>query len=228
MRFVSWHIVTGWCFVDDANSRVSLPRHLVVISHSKTENRIMFYPVALAGVLLISTPGLVYQHADQNSPPKVAQTAPDFQLKTPEGKQVTLTNMRKNGPVVVVVLRGFPGYQCPVCTRQVGSLLKAAKDFNAAEATVVFVYPGAAKELEKKAKEFLKDTELPKPFVLVTDPDYKFTNAYGLRWDAVRETAYPSTFVIGKDGKVTFALVSSGHRGRSKTEDVVAAVKKTK
>lgn len=202
--------------------------HAVVISHFENEKRIMLSPVALVGVFLVSTSGLVNPHADQKTPPKVSHTAPDFQLKTPEGKQVTLTDMRKNGPVVVVVLRGFPGYQCPLCTRQVGSLLKAGKDFEAAGAKVVFVYPGAANELAQKANEFLKGTELPEPFVLVTDPDYKFTNAYGLRWDAVRETAYPSTFVIGKDGKVTFALISKTHGGRSKTADVVAAVKKTK
>lgn len=188
----------------------------------------MLHPVALAGVLLVSTITAGNPQADRVSPPKVSQKAPDFQLKTPEGKQVTLTDMRKNGPVVVVVLRGFPGYQCPVCTRQVGSLLQSAKDFEAANANVVFVYPGSGNQLNQKADEFLQDIKLPKPFVLVTDPDYKFTNAYGLRWDAVRETAYPSTFVIGKDGKVTFALVSKSHRGRSNTADVVAAVKKTK
>lgn len=186
----------------------------------------MLHSVALTGVLLVSSFGLVNQNIDQKSPPKVSESAPDFQLKTPEGKPVTLTDLRKDGPVVVVVLRGFPGYQCPLCTRQVGSLLKAASEFQAASANVVFVYPGPANQLDSKAKQFMKGTKLPKPFVLVTDPDYKFTNEYGLRWDAPRETAYPSTFVLGKDGKVTFAVVSEGHAGRSKTADVVAAVKK--
>lgn len=187
----------------------------------------MIHPAVLAGVLMLSSFGLVNQNIDQKSPPQVSETAPDFQLKTPEGKPVSLTNLRNDGPVVVVVLRGFPGYQCPLCTRQVGSLLKAAGDFSAASANVVFVYPGPAGQLDAKAKEFMKGMKLPEPFVLVTDPGYKFTNAYGLRWDAPRETAYPSTFVIGKDGKVTFAVVSKGHAGRSKTSDVVAAVKKT-
>lgn len=186
----------------------------------------MLHPVALTAALLVSSFGLVNPNMDQKSPPQVSESAPNFQLKTPEGKQVTLTNLQKEGPVVVVVLRGFPGYQCPLCSRQVGSLLKAAGDFKAASANVVFVYPGPAGQLKSKAKEFMKGTKLPEPFVLVTDPGYKFTNAYGLRWDAARETAYPSTFVIGKDGKITFALVSKGHAGRSKTADVVAAAKK--
>ena len=186
----------------------------------------MLHPVALIGALLISSFGLVNPNMDQKSPPQVSESAPNFQLKTLEGKQVTLTDLQKEGPVVVVVLRGFPGYQCPLCTRQVGSLLKAGSDFKAASAKVVFVYPGPAGQLDTKAKEFMKGMKLPAPFIMVTDPSYKFTNAYGLRWDAPRETAYPSTFVVGKDGKVTFAVVSKGHAGRSKTADVVAAAKK--
>ena len=187
----------------------------------------MLPPLALTTVLLVSSFGSVNPNSDQESPPKVSQSAPDFQLKTTEGKQVTLTDLRKKGPVVIVVLRGFPGYQCPLCSRQVGSLLKAADEFSAASANVVFVYPGPANRLDARAKQFMKGMELPKPFVLVTDPDYKFTNAYHLRWDAIRETACPSTFVVGKDGKVTFAKISKSHGGRSKTSDVVAAVKKT-
>lgn len=186
----------------------------------------MLHPVALTGVLLISSLVPVHPDADRETPPQVGQIAPDFKLKTPEGTEVSLTNLRKEGPAVVIVLRGFPGYQCPLCSRQVGSLLKAAKELEAANAKVVFVYPGEAEGLSERANEFMRGTKLPTPFVLVTDPGYKFTNAYRLRWDAPRETAYPSTFVVGKDGKVTYAVVSKSHGGRTKTADVVAAAQK--
>ena len=58
----------------------------------------------------------------------------------------------------------------------------------------------------------------------VPDPDYTFTNAYNLRWDAKRETAYPSTFVIAADGTIKYAVVSKEHGGRSKAADVLKAV----
>jgi len=32
---------------------------------------------------------------------------------------VSLANLNHQGPVVLIVLRGYPGYQCPYCTRQV-------------------------------------------------------------------------------------------------------------
>jgi hypothetical protein len=56
------------------------------------------------------------------------------------------------------------------------------------------------------------------------DPDYKFTNAYRLRWDAPRETAYPSTFVIDRERKVRFAKVSKTHGGRATASEVLKAL----
>jgi alkyl hydroperoxide reductase subunit AhpC len=56
------------------------------------------------------------------------------------------------------------------------------------------------------------------------DPDYTFTLRYGLRWDAPRETAYPSTFVIDRGGVVRFALVSRTHDGRAPAADVLAVL----
>lgn len=158
------------------------------------------------------------------APPKQGQKAGDFELTSLDGKKVRLSEQLKNGPAVVVMLRGFPGYQCPLCTRQVGSLMKAAPEFAKHKAQVLLVYPGPGEDLQSRAKEFMRDTTLPEGFVLLIDPDYTMTNAWNLRWDAKRETAYPSTFVIGSDGIIDFALVSKTHGGRSKTKDVVKAV----
>ncbi|MGL6096144.1 MAG: peroxiredoxin family protein, partial [Fimbriiglobus sp.] len=99
-----------------------------------------------------------------------------------------------------------------------------AADFQAAGAKVVFVYPGPAGQLKEKAAEFVKGRDYPDHFQFLLDPDYTFTNAYHLRWDAKNETAYPSTFVIDGSRKVKFAKVSGGHGDRAKVADVLAAV----
>ncbi|MGH7956231.1 MAG: hypothetical protein ACREH8_04380, partial [Opitutaceae bacterium] len=39
-------------------------------------------------------------------------------------------------------------------------------------------------------------------------------NAYGLRWEAPKETAYPSTFIIDRANRVRFAHVSKTHGNR--------------
>jgi peroxiredoxin len=155
---------------------------------------------------------------------KVGEKAADFELKTLDGKSVKLSEALEAGPAVVVVLRGFPGYQCPLCTRQVRSLTQSAEAFAAKNAKVILIYPGPSRQLNQRAGEFLKGSTLPDGFVLVTDPNYVFTNSYGLRWDAANETAYPSTFVVGQDQRVTFAVVSKSHGGRADTAKVIAAI----
>jgi thioredoxin-dependent peroxiredoxin len=156
--------------------------------------------------------------------PKIGGEARDFELPVLGGEKVKLSKLTESGPVVLVVLRGNPGYQCPLCTKQFGEFLGKADEFKKAGAQVVFVYPGPADKLKEKAGEFVKGKDYPAHFTLLLDPDYTFTTAYGLRWDAKNETAYPSTFVIDGKRKVTFAKVSTTHGDRSKVGDVLAAL----
>jgi peroxiredoxin Q/BCP len=89
---------------------------------------------------------------------------------------------------------------------------------------VVMVYPGPSDNVQVKAKEFVTGKNLPQHFELLIDPDYVFTNAYNLRWDAPNETAYPSTFVIDRNGLITFAKISKSHGGRTTAAEVLAAL----
>jgi hypothetical protein len=83
------------------------------------------------------------------------------------------------------------------------------------------VYPGPADDLKAHATEFLKNKQWPKEFVYLTDPGFNMVNAYGLRWDAPNETAYPSTFVINEKGVVRFARISHSHGDRTRAADMV-------
>jgi len=148
------------------------------------------------------------------SPPQVGSMAPDFTLKTLDDQSVRLNDLTAKNEVVLVVLRGWPGYQCPFCTRQAHDFVSHEEQFKADGVQVLMVYPGPADDLKAHATEFLQDKNWPKDFLLVLDPDYSFTKAYGLRWDAPKETAYPSTFIISEDGKVAFAHVSKQHGDR--------------
>lgn len=154
----------------------------------------------------------------------VGDRSPDFTLKTLEDQEVSLAGARARGPVVLVMLRGWPGYQCPICTRQVGELLAQKDALQTRGATVILVYPGPAAQLSGHAREFIANTRLPAHFRFVTDPGYTMVNAWKLRWDAPKETAYPSAFVIDKQGLIHFAKVSQTHGGRAKTADILAAL----
>jgi len=154
--------------------------------------------------------------------PEIGQKAPDFSLTTPDGKPLSLSQLTRKGVVVLVVLRGYPGYQCPYCVKQVHDFIENADKFAAADAEVLFVYPGPPAELDQHAKEALaKQNPMPENLHLVIDPDYKFTNQYGLRWDAPRETAYPATFLIDRHDVILFRKISQGHADRTTAADML-------
>lgn len=156
--------------------------------------------------------------------PTVGEEAVEFELKSLDDDSVKLSKLTKEGPVIVLVLRGYPGYQCPLCNRQVGEFLSKAKSFAERNAQIVMVYPGPADNLSSHAEEFVRGKTLPDNCHFVIDPDYVFVNAYSLRWDAPGETAYPATLVIDKAMRVRFAKISTTHAGRSTADETLKVV----
>jgi len=163
-----------------------------------------------------------------STPPAVGDKAPDFTLSTLQGKRVRLSEITAKAPVVLVALRGYPGYQCPLCNQQAHDFLKNAQGFADAMAQVILVYPGPPDNLGARATEFVADKKLPDNFYLLLDPGYEFTNLYGLRWDAPNETAYPSTFLIDQSGIIFFSKISKNHGGRTKGAELLEVLMKRK
>lgn len=176
----------------------------------------MLFFIAIAAAAAADKPA-----APSDVPPAVGSPAPDFTLNTPDGQPITLSKLRAQSPVVLIVLRGWPGYQCPFCTKQVADFIAKRKELEQAGAQLLLVYPGPAENLKAHADEFRSARDLPKSFHFVIDPDYVFTNQYHLRWDAKGETAYPSTFVIDKQGTVRFAHTSHTHADRTTPDQVL-------
>jgi peroxiredoxin len=198
-----------------------LVRHRAAQIQSLQENALNR---ALMSLLVLATALLLAAAA----PPSIAEKAPDFALSTPQGKSVRLSEMVSKGPVVLVVLRGYPGYQCPFCNRQVQDFIKKSQAFADVGAHVLLVYPGPPQDLNAKANEFLADKTVPDNFDLLLDPGYEFTNLYGLRWDAAHETAYPSTFLIDRQGFVFFSKIVKEHGGRTTAAEILDAMPKPK
>jgi peroxiredoxin len=164
------------------------------------------------------------RQAQPASPPAVGAAAPDFTLTALDGTTLRLATALAQGPVVLIVGRGWVGYQCPFCNRQFGDFLRHAPAIETAGARVLWVYPGPVEQVQERAKEFAANRALPSNFTFLLDPGYAFTLRYGLRWDAPNETAYPSTFVIDRGGVVRFALVSRTHGDRAAAVDVLAVL----
>lgn len=141
-------------------------------------------------------------------------------------RSLNLREQHSDGPIVVVVLRGYPGYQCPICQRQVSSLINRSRGLTQLAKRIILVYPGPANDLERRGKQFIGSRRLPKGFVLVGDPGYAMVTSWDLRWNAPRETAYPSTLVIDQSGLVTWKKISTSHGERSSADDIVRQLRK--
>jgi peroxiredoxin len=163
--------------------------------------------------------------ADAAEPPMIGQKAPDFSLSSVDGKIVRLSDMTAHGTVVLIVLRGYPGYQCPFCNRQAHDFAQQAQAIAHRGAHVLMVYPGPGQDLNAHAREFLAD-KMFNGIEMVLDPDYKLTKAYGLRWNAPKETAYPATFLIDGQGTVFFLKIVREHGGRTTAAEVLDALPK--
>ena len=162
---------------------------------------------------------LTFSQGNNNT--QVGSKAIDFTLAKIDGNNIQLSEIYKVQPVILVVLRGWPGYQCPICTRQVGSLIADEDKFKSSNAAVIMVYPGPSEDLQAHAEEFSEDFKFPANFYFTLDPDYSMINKYGLRWESPRETAYPSTFVINTEGTIIYAKISTSHGGRASNDEIL-------
>jgi hypothetical protein len=110
--------------------------------------------------------------------PAVGAKAPDFTLDTPTGNSVSLAKERAKGTTVLVLLRGFPGYQCPYCVRQVHDFMEHSADFAGKKVNVLLVYPGPPANLDQHAKEFLaKQSDLPPTRPRIHPPSFSTRTA---------------------------------------------------
>ncbi|HWW23918.1 MAG TPA: redoxin domain-containing protein [Edaphobacter sp.] len=175
---------------------------------------------------LLSLPALVLALTISTlaATPGVADHAPDFTLPTPGGASLQLSSLTDSSRIVLVVLRGYPGYQCPYSLQQFNDFQQSAAQFAALNTQVVFIYPGPSSNLAAEANDFAAASSMPDNFHLVIDPDFTVTSLYGLRWNASNETAYPSTFIIQKDGSIFSAQVGKSHGDHPTAADTLAAL----
>ena len=173
--------------------------------------------------------------------PDIGAKAPNFTLNSSEGKPVSLASLLAKGDVALVFLRGYPGYQCPYCQKQVHAFVDDNAKFTGRNVQILLVYPGEitttqtskdptaapnTASLSQRGNEFLDKAgtgALPPNIHFVIDPGFQTVNLYGLRWDMPHETAYPSTFLISRKDVVLYRKISHTHGDRATTEEILAA-----
>jgi peroxiredoxin len=169
---------------------------------------------------------------------KVGDTAPDFTLNDIHGNPVTLSDLLRQGPVVVSFFRG--GW-CPYCKLEARALNAALPEITALGARLVSISP----ESNEATRETIRNFDMR--FQVLPDTTGEVLDAFGLRFaltDEVKalyrgfgtdlaavnatgrwELPIPATYVIGTDGKVVAAKVSVDYTTRMEPSAIIAALK---
>ena len=118
--------------------------------------------------------------------------APDFELKTLDGKQFSLSEELTRGPVVLAFFKA----SCPTCQYAFPFLERLHKAYQQKGYTLVGVSQNDAKETAAFNKEF----GVSFPVLLDDTHRYPVSNAYGL-------TNVPSIFWVAQDSEIEVSSV---------------------
>ena len=163
--------------------------------------------------------------------------APDFRANDQNGQEVSLRDLRKKGPVVIVFYRG---YWCPYCNRFLKKLQDSLQLIQDKHASVVAITP--------EAKEGIDSTiqRTGATFPIIYDEDMKISSNYGVRFDIDDRTLaryktsgidllknnhqreaslpVPAVYVINKEGSVTFRYFDVDYRKRVPIKEIIKAI----
>ena len=127
---------------------------------------------------------------------KVGTQAPNFELPTPEGKKVQLSDFKGK-----YVLNDFWASWCPDCRRISPNVEAIAKEYQGKDLTVVAV----SFDIDKEAwVKYINRNGAPINEVHVSElkkmKESAVAKAFGVQW-------IPSLYLLDKDGKVLLATV---------------------
>jgi peroxiredoxin Q/BCP len=143
--------------------------------------------------------------------------APDFRLKTDDGQEIALSDLRGKS----VVLYFYPKANTPGCTTEGSEFRDAKPQFDEASAVILGC---SADSVESQAKFKAK---YKFNFSLLSDPEFEAIEAYGARrMKSFLGKSYlgivRSTFLIGPDGRI--AKIWDSVRAKGHASEVLEAV----
>ena len=173
---------------------------------------------------------------------QVGDIAPDFTLKNATGKEVTLSEELKKGPVVLTWYRG--GW-CPYCNIAMAAMQESLPEIMKAGASLIALTPELPDKtlttIEKNKLEFEVLTDLNHQVAKDYDLLFKLTpeveKLYGEKFnleayngaDAGTDTLpLVATYIIGQDGKIAWAFLHHDYHKRAEPSDIIAFLKEMK
>ncbi|WP_242631946.1 peroxiredoxin-like family protein [Rubripirellula amarantea] len=171
----------------------------------------------------------------EDSAKQVGDDAVDGTLAGWKGDSVTLSELWKEGPVVLMWYRG--GW-CPYCNIQLRAMQQSLDKIENAGARLVVLTP----ELPEKAKETAEASGIS--IVALHDQDLALAKKYGIVFElpeviapmyqarlpeyngnSALELPLSATYVINSSGKITYAFLDADYKKRAEPSEVIEAVK---
>lgn len=147
--------------------------------------------------------------------PREGDPAPRLEGTAGDGSRVSLQEMVKSGPVMVVF---YPKDETAVCTAQLCDYRDRFADFRALGIQIVGVSGGS---VEEKA-EFGKHHSFP--FPLVADADGAIAKSWGMR--NFLGFTDRGNFLVGGDGKVLYAYKETLPIFRRKSDELLEVARR--
>ena len=123
---------------------------------------------------------------------KAGERAPEFTLRSDDGRSVALRDLIASGPAVIFF---YPKDGTPGCTLEAGAFAKRYDEIRKMGAEVV----GVSTDGEVSHSKFKERCELP--FLLLSDPSGEVRKAYGIP-KALGVLPGRATFVIDRSGVI--------------------------
>ncbi len=170
----------------------------------------------------------------------VQSKAPAIEAKDHDGNAVSLTALRKQGPVVVLFYRGN---WCPYCNKQLKELQDSLQYIKDKGASVIAITPeaqeGVGKTIEKTGAAFPIiydiDVKISKAYNVSYEVDTATVNKYKANWgvdflkiNQQKETAslpVPAVYIINKNGIITYRFFETDITKRPSVKELLAQIK---
>lgn len=161
--------------------------------------------------------------------------AADFKGKDQNGENVSMKDLRKKGPVVVIFYRGS---WCPYCNKELKRFQDSTEFITEKGAQIVAVTPemadGILKTVEKTGATF----------PIIYDEDMKIAKAYGVSYEVDEKTkaryknfgtdllvingqkgkAYlpvPAVYIVNRDGSVVYRFFDADYKKRVSVKEIL-------
>jgi peroxiredoxin len=166
---------------------------------------------------------------------KIGDIAPDFKAKDQNGKEISLKDVLKKGPAIVVFYRG---QWCPYCNKQLKNLNDSLSFLTQKGATVLSITPETAENVQKTVSKTKASFPVIEDKGLAIMNSYKVTFAvdentitkykkYGIDFEKANgengaNLPVPATYIIGKDGKIKYAFFNPDYSKRASVKEILS------